>query len=115
MEFFSNIKIKPIHAMVGFPRKELFKALKQKNKQPKRQMKMNCVQFFRPLEKAAEIITQHMKKEKIPLQIVCYQKEGRILLEIILSGKSTIRDITDEDFSKWIHNITEAKGLLFDD
>jgi hypothetical protein len=75
---------------------------------------MSTVEFFRPLEKAAEATNQRMKREKIPLRISCYQKEKKVLLEVILPEKSLIRDITDDDFSKWIHNITEAKGLFFD-
>jgi hypothetical protein len=112
---FGDIGIKQVFALVGLSRKEPVETRKQKIERFKcRAKKMSTVQFLRPLEKAAEATNQRMEKEKIPLRISCYRKEKRVLLEVTLPEKSLIRDITDDDFSKWVHNITEAKGLLID-
>jgi hypothetical protein len=113
---FGDIGIKPIFALIGLSKKEPTETRRQGLERfERRAKKMSTVQFLRPLEKAAEATNRRMEREKIPLRISCYQKEKRVFLEVVLPEKSLIRDITDDDFSKWVHNISEAKGLLFDD
>jgi hypothetical protein len=108
---FGDIGIKSIYALTGFPNKE---SIKTKKQQKRRTNIMSSMQFIRPLEKAAEETNRRMERKKLPLHIACYQKEKRVFLEVVFQEKHLIRDITDDDFSKWIHNITEAKGLFFD-
>jgi hypothetical protein len=113
---FGNIGIKPVFALVGLSKKEPAETKRQRFERFERRMKkMSTVQFIRPLEKATEETNRRMERQKLPLRIACYQKEKRVFLEVILPEKRLIKDITDDDFSKWAHNISEAKGLLFDD
>ena len=113
---FDGLGVKPIFAMVGLSKKEPTETKKQRSERfERRAKKMSTIQFIRPLEKATEETNRWMERQRLPLRIACYQKEKRVLLEVVSQEKRLIRDITDDDFSKWVHNITEAKGLFFDD
>jgi hypothetical protein len=82
---------------------------------------MSTLEYFRPLEKAATITNQTLENDDSPLRVSVYRKGGGVMMEVVVSqpdssSSETIqRDISEDDFSKWIHDVTDAKGLLFDE
>jgi hypothetical protein len=117
--------VKAIFALEGLPQKEPIsgnrRRLQDVKRIQKRAKKMSTLQYFRPLEKAADATNQNLENVDSPLRVSVYRKGAGVMMEIIvsrsdgLSPESIKKDITEDDFSKLIHDVTDVKGLIFDE
>ena len=122
---FGSMGIKSIFALEGLPQKEPISGKKRRLQDVKRiqrrAKKMSTLQYFRPLERAATATNQNLENEERPLRVSVYRKGAGVMMEVVVyqpetaSSESIKRDITDDDFSKWIHDVTDAKGLIIDE
>ncbi|OGJ86461.1 MAG: hypothetical protein A2268_01455 [Candidatus Raymondbacteria bacterium RifOxyA12_full_50_37] len=75
---------------------------------------------FEQLAKETEIYNEQLISKKSPFRFCIYRKEEQVLIDlVILDSNGKIRklvqkDITHQDFKKWIRHIEEGEGLLFD-
>jgi hypothetical protein len=122
---YGNMGVKAIFALEGLPQKEPIsgnrRRLQDVKRIQKRAKKMSTLQYFRPLEKAADATNQNLENVDSPLRVSVYRKGAGVMMEIIvsrsdgLSPESIKKDITEDDFSKLIHDVTDVKGLIFDE
>lgn len=90
-----------------------------KHQNEQRQPKENK-DYFRAMSKAAEATNTRLKQEQSPIRFCVYMEKGEVFIDLIQMdgvGKiihETRRNITHEDFSRWIEDITKGEGLLFD-
>jgi hypothetical protein len=122
---FGNIGIKSVFALEGLSQKEPVsgnrRRLQDVKRIQRRAKKMSTLEYFRPLEKAATVTNQNLENDDRPLRVSVYRKGASVMMEVIVSqpdGASTEsiqRDITDDDFSKWIHDVADVKGFIIDE
>ena len=122
---FGNIGIKSVFALEGLPQKEPISGNRRKLQDVKRiqrrAKKMSTLQYFRPLEKAADATNQNLENADSPLRVSVYRKGAGVMMEVIVSQpdgttpESIKKDITEDDFSKWIHDVVDVKGLIIDE
>jgi|GEM_PF-3414979 hypothetical protein len=122
---FGNIGIKSVFALEGLPQKEPINGKRRRLQDIKRiqrrAKKMSTLEYFRPLEKAASATNQNLENTDTPLRVSVYRKGAGVMMEVIVSqsdgtsSESIKRDITEDDFSKWIHDVSDAKGLIIDE
>ena len=120
-----NLGVNSVFALEGLPQKEPVpskrRTLQEIKRIQRRAKKMSTLQYLRPLEKAVEITNQNLENDDKPLHVSVYRKGAGVMLEVIVSqpdgnaSESIQRDITEDDFSKWIHDVTDAKGLIIDE
>jgi Cu2+-containing amine oxidase len=120
-----NLGVNSVFALEGLPQKEPVpsrrRTLQEIKRIQRRAKKMSTLQYFRPLEKAVEITNQNLENDNKPLHVSVYRKGVGVMLEVIVSqpdgsaSESVQRDITEDDFSKWVHDVTDAKGLIIDE
>jgi hypothetical protein len=122
---FGNVGIKSVFALEGLPQKEPISGNRRRlldiKRIQRRAKKMSTLQYFRPLEKAADATNQNLENADSPLRVSVYRKGAGVMMEVIVSRsdgaspESIKKDITEDDFSKLIHDIADSKGLIFDE
>ena len=76
---------------------------------------------FKELTDAVEKAHHQLVKEKSPYRFCVYEEEGEVFIDLVLlneKGKiGTIKkkNITNEEFSKWMEIIERGEGLFFDE
>jgi ABC-type xylose transport system substrate-binding protein len=122
---FGNIGIKSVFALEGLPQKEPIsgnrRRLQDVKRIQRRAKKMSTLEYFRPLEKAAVVTNQNLEGNDRPLRVSVYRKGANVMMEVIVSKpdgaspENIKKDITEDDFSKLIHDLTDVKGLIIDE
>jgi hypothetical protein len=75
---------------------------------------------FERLAKETEIYNNKLISQKSPFRFCIYRKEEGVFIDfVILDEKGQIKkliqkDITHQDFKKWIRHIDEGEGLMYD-
>lgn len=122
---FGNMGIKSVFALEGLPQKEPIsgnrRRLQDVKRIQRRAKKMSTLQYFRPLEKAVDVTNRTLQNTDSPLRVSVYRKGAGVMMEVIVSQpdgaspESIKKDITEDDFSKLIHDVTDVKGLVIDE
>jgi hypothetical protein len=122
---FGNMGIKSVFALEGLPQKEPIsgnrRRLQDVKRIQRRAKKMSTLQYFRPLEKAVDVTNRTLENTDSPLRVSVYRKGAGVMMEVIVSQpdgaspESIKKDITEDDFSKLIHDVTDVKGLVIDE
>ena len=76
--------------------------------------------YFTTLAKRAGVTNQELAKKKLPYRFCVYEQGGEVFIDVVTldaAGKvsTTVRrNITDEDFDRWIDDISILEGLFLD-
>lgn len=77
--------------------------------------------YLHTLAKAAEETNRRFERKGVPFRFCVYRGENeRVMLDFAeLDGRGEVkrvvrRDITDEDFDRWIEDIANGEGLMLD-
>ena len=76
--------------------------------------------YFKTLSKATEKSNDDLLKQSIPFRFCVYQKQDLVFMDIAKLNKKgevaeiNTRDITNEDFNRWIDDIANIEGLVID-
>ncbi len=76
---------------------------------------------FATLIKAARLLDMRLKQSGSPFRFCVYEKDGEILVEMIqIDSKGNVcgdslKNITHDEFYKWVADFDAGEGLLFDE
>ncbi|MBD3392949.1 MAG: hypothetical protein GF418_12660 [Chitinivibrionales bacterium] len=86
----------------------------------KERQKRRSGDYFRTLAKRAEASNEELEKKRLPYRFRVYQGGQKVFIDLVTlhaSGKvkkTVRRNITDEDFDKWIEDLSSLEGLFLD-
>ncbi len=76
--------------------------------------------YFRPLAEATEEANRRLKTKNLPYRFCIYRVNYAVMINFLTldsDGKiisSVTREITNDDFNKWVHDVADIEGLLID-
>jgi len=86
----------------------------------KRREKRRSKDYFGTLAKRAEVSNEQLAQKKLPYRFRVYQRGDEVFINLVTLDargkvKTTVRrNITDEDFDRWIEDLSSMEGLFFD-
>jgi len=94
---------------------------RKKSKPHRKDVEDEAGDRFEELIKATEIAHQKLVERDSPYRFCIYKENGEIMIDIVLlDANGTIKKImkknlTHENFSKWMRHIDESEGIFIDD
>ena len=76
--------------------------------------------YIHTLQAATEASNEQLVRLGIPLRFCVYEAHGQLMIDVVRLDENghiiaaVRKDITNEDFEKWIEDIAGMEGLLFD-
>ena len=76
--------------------------------------------YFKTLLKATETSNEHLEQKGIPFRFYVYEKDDKIYIDFVQLDRQgkvkavDTKDITNEDFNRWIDDIANIEGLVID-
>ena len=86
----------------------------------KKREKRRSKDYFETLAKRAEVSNKRLEEKRLPYRFCVYQRGGEVFIDLLTLDargemKETVRkNITDEDFDRWIEDLSSLEGLFFD-
>lgn len=76
--------------------------------------------YVRTMTKATERSNEVLEKKKLPFRFCIYEQDGDVYIDLVRlspDGKvveTTRKNITHQDFDRWIQDVSDIEGLFID-
>lgn len=114
-------KVDPLLSIEAVHPKQDVSNEEQKKKQNQSPFKEQNKDHFKELADAVEVIHKILIEKNVPYRFCVYREQDEIMIDIVKLNslgkiiKTIKRNITHEDFYKWIEHIENQDGLVFDE